>query len=111
MLLRAAGGIQPKDNIMKIQELMEVARGIPGKPGWEPALERGRNEIKDMKKKKKNDAYMAGMLYDTCQSVPKRYFLDFLKALKVKPDAKFKKELQKAKDVGLKKDTEKKKLK
>lgn len=66
-----------------------MSRANPNKPEtWTPALERGRAEFAQMQAEGRDAKYMASMLYQTCQNVPKVHFQRFLDDLGVKYNLK-----------------------
>jgi hypothetical protein len=59
-------------------------RAHPDKPDtWQPALARGRAQMNDMRLQHRSEKYIAEMLFNTCQSVPRVHFQKFLDDLKI----------------------------
>ncbi len=62
-----------------------MARAHPNKPEtWNPAVERGREQVASMRQANRDDQYIATMLFQTCQNVPAAHFQKFIDELGVK---------------------------
>lgn len=62
-----------------------MVRAHPSKPDtWNPAIERGHEQVTAMRKQNRDDDYIATMLYQTCHNVPTVHFQKFLDELAVK---------------------------
>jgi hypothetical protein len=62
-----------------------MQRANPNKPEtWTPAIKRGQAQVAEMRAEQRDEKYIAGMLYNTCQNVPKVHFQQFLNELGVK---------------------------
>lgn len=67
----------------------DAKRAHPDRPEtWQPALHRGKKQVAEMRAERRSEQYIANMLFDTCQNVPKCHFQKFLDQLGVKYNRK-----------------------